>query len=84
MSWVQRLFSTFPVTSNLYWGIGSILFLAWFWVGEGLWMAGAKNFSAYTYFLRFVIPRPWMIALAISFAAFIVIHFAFGKGYPAK
>lgn len=79
IEWLKSHY-TFPITSDLYWLIGSVLFLAWFWAGELAWIFGVKNFDAYTWWIRETIPRPWLIGITIGFAAFIVWHFAYGKG----
>lgn len=73
----------FPRTSNLYWGIGSIVFLLWIGIGEGLWLGGVRNFTALTWFIRAVVPRPLLIGISIALAAFIVLHLGVARGYIA-
>lgn len=79
--WKALQAAKFPITSDLYWGIGTILFLLWVGIGESLWLAGVTNFTAYTWFLRVSIPRPVLIGVSIGLAAFIVWHFAYATGF---
>lgn len=75
----------FPVTSNIWWGIVSWLLIiaaVMIVVGESLALLGVRNFSFYTYYIRWEVPRPvliTLIALFAALAAFIVWHFGWGR-----
>jgi hypothetical protein len=88
MSWLSKaLNSPFPSTSDIWWTVTTgfgFLFLLSFAIGESLWGAGVKNFTAYTWFIRYNVSRPVLIALVVIFAvaaAFLVWHFGWGKGW---
>jgi hypothetical protein len=88
MSWIGKIFSApFPATSNIWWSVVSgLLFTAMVLaiIGESLWLFGVRNFDAYTWFVRYTIPRPWLIGFAIGFGLFgifIAIHFSIGRGW---
>jgi hypothetical protein len=87
MNWWDRITHAFPVTSDVWWTVVSalgILFFALFMVGESLWLLGVRNFTAYTWYIRYSIPRPLLITLAISFfglGVFVLIHFVWGHGW---
>lgn len=89
MSWWQGLIKTFPVTSDIWWTVETILIglvLLIFAVGESLWGAGVKNFVAYTYYIRYSTQhhRVFLILLSIAvlaFGVFFFIHFVYGKNW---
>ena len=85
----QGLTHTFPVTSDVWWTVETILIilvLLIFAVGESLWGVGVRNFVAYTYYIRYSTQhRHWLLVLiaaaVLAFGIFFFIHFIFGKGY---
>lgn len=87
MSWWHGITKTFPVTSDIWWTVVIALLaldILLAIVGESLWLLGVKNFTALTWFVRYSIPRPWLIALLVIFSGFmtfLVWHFGWGKGW---
>jgi len=85
--WFRGVLEAFPETSVIWWTVVSgllILAAILFVIGESLWGFGVRNFTAYTWFIRYSIPRPVLIGLAIGLAGlgvFVGIHFGFGKGW---
>lgn len=83
----QSLTKTFPVTSDIWWtvvvyllALSALLIV----VGETLAIFHVRNFTFFTYYVRFLAPRHVLIASVLGFlglAIFLVIHFIFGHGY---
>lgn len=76
----------FPVTSNIWWTAVVwllILVALMIFVGEMLALAGVKNFSFFTYFIRYELSHRTQIIILVfwvAFTAFLVWHFGWGHG----
>jgi hypothetical protein len=83
----QSLTKTFPVTSDIWWtvvvyllGTAGVMIV----VGELLAIFHVRNFTFFTYYIRFLAPRHVLVASVLGFlglAIFLVIHFIDGHGY---
>jgi hypothetical protein len=87
MSLWDSLLKTFPKTSDIYWTVfvyGLALLGLQLLVGELLAIFHVRNFTFFTYYVRYLAPRHVLVASVIGFmglAIFVLIHFIWGHGY---
>jgi hypothetical protein len=87
MSVWQNLLKTFPETSVVWWtvvvytlALAGVLIA----VGEILALCHVRNFTFFTYYVRYLAPRHVLVASVIGFlglAIFVLIHFIWGSGW---
>lgn len=87
MSWWTRITHTFPLTSDIYWTVVStllVLLALMILVGELLAIFHVRNFTFYTYYIRYSVTHFWLIVISSAFFAlgvFVLIHFIWGHGF---
>lgn len=83
----QNLLKTFPYTSVVYWTVFVYvlcLLALQLLVGEVLALFRVRNFTFFTYYVRYLAPRHVLVPCVIGFlclAVFVLIHFIWGHGY---
>lgn len=88
MSWLTKALSApFPKTSDIYWtvvlGLAALVLLMVAF-GELMWLAGVKNWTALTWYVRYTVPFKWLIVWAVvsgSTMAWLIFHFIWGSGW---
>lgn len=87
MSWWNRITHTFPTTSDIYWTVVSLLLVltaTLILFGELAAVFGVRNFTFYTYYIRYSVTHRWLVVITSAFLAlgiFTLIHFIWGHGF---